>query len=93
MNETLTINSSDEELLEAFGTHRRNANGETVGRDGDTLEEAVAHEGWAFIRMLTDGTTGWGEACLAEDGADRLWVVCDIYGPWAILVADAQETV
>ena len=87
MTNEITINSTDAELMAAYETHRRNANGEAIGHEKDTPTEAVEREGWTVLRTIYGGTNHPGSPVLANDAAGRLWVVNDIDGPWAIQLA------
>ena len=90
-NETLTINSTDEELMEAYEAQRRMANGEAIGDEKQTPTEAVESErGWNIVRTIYGATNQPGTPVLATDPAGNLWVVNDLDGPWAILVAEAR---
>lgn len=91
----ITINSTDEELMAAYETARRNANGEAIGVETDTPAEAVARAretneiiGMTVIRTIYSDTNQPGTPVFATDTAERLWVVNDLAGPWAIQLAD-----
>lgn len=84
---TITIHSTDEDLMEVYEAHRRNANGEAAGNEADSPAEAAEREGWTVIRTIVSGTNHPGCPVLAQDSADRLWVINDLDGPWAIQVA------
>jgi hypothetical protein len=82
--------STGADLMAAYETHRRNANGEAIGAANDTPAEAVEREGWTVLRAICGGTNCPGTPVLAQDEAERLWVVNDVEGPWAIQVAEAK---
>lgn len=84
----LTTESTDAELMEAFESLRRQACGEGIGSKDQTPAQAVESEGWTRIRTIYQATNCPGTPVLAQDPADGLWVVDDIYGPWAIQVAE-----
>lgn len=84
----MTVETSDIDLMARFESERRVANGEPIGETDQTPAEAVAAEGWTLIRTIAGGTYCPGTPVLAQDGAGRLWVVNDLDGPWAILVAE-----
>lgn len=88
MTQTITINSTDEELMERFESERRMANGEVIGADDQTPAEAVESEGWTLIRAIHSGTNIPGTPVFAKGPDDRLWVVNDLDGPWAIQVSE-----
>ncbi len=54
-------------------------NGDGIGEETDTLEAAVASEGWAVVQDLDpEGTI----LCRKADGSHA--VVMDMHGPWAV---------
>lgn len=75
--------STENEAMQMFEDLRRQACGEAIGSDTQSPYEAAEAEGWEVLRE-------WHERrVLAQDGAGNLWVVCDIYGPWAIRIQEA----
>lgn len=88
--DAITINSTDEELMAAYETHRRNGNGEQAGKDDDTCAEAAEREGWTIMRHIYAGTNQPGTPVLAQTLLGDLWVVNDLDGPWAIQVSDVS---
>jgi hypothetical protein len=90
MTQTINIHSSDVDLMETYDSLRAQACGEAIGSADMTPAEAVAAEPcWTAVRAIHGGTNCPGTPVLARDAADRLWVVNDLDGPWAIMVADA----
>lgn len=95
MTQTITINSTDEELMAEFESLREQACGEQIGEPSDTPAGAVARAsetnevvGMEVIRAIHSGTNVPGTPVFARDLADRLWVVNDLDGPWAIQVSE-----
>lgn len=87
----MTLDNTDAELLAAYEVGNNAGNGIGIGEgDEENLTDAIAVEKWTYVRMLTDCSTGWGEAVLAKDEDDDLFVICNINGPWAVQV-DAAE--
>lgn len=87
------IHSTDEELMAAFEIHRANGNGEPIGNEADTPARAVIRAsesgeviGMTVVRAIYAGTNHPGTPVLATDIAERLWIVNDLNGPWAIQV-------
>jgi hypothetical protein len=89
-NTALTVDSTDEELMEAYELHRRNANGQAVGEITDTCEQAAQREEWEVIRHIYGGTNQPGKPVLARSISGDLWVINDLDGPWGILVQERQ---
>ena len=87
-NATVGTDSTDEELMACYESNRRNGNGEAIGEVGQSPSEAVKSEGWTLVRAILKGTNCPGTPVLAKDAADRIWVVNDLDGPWAIQVAE-----
>ena len=87
-NATVGTDSTDEELMACYESNRRNGNGEAIGEVSQSPSEAVKSEGWTLVRAILKGTNCPGTPVLAKDAADRIWVVNDLDGPWAIQVAE-----
>lgn len=87
-NNTVTAQSTDLELMDAYESFRRQACGEAIGEVKQTPADAVTSEGWEVLRTIYAGTNQPGTPVLAKDAADRLWIVNDLDGPWAIQVSE-----
>lgn len=92
MENTVTANSTDAEIMDVFDSLRRQACGEAIGSADQTPEMAAVEEGWTIIRSICQGTNCPGIPVLVRDGRSDLWVVNDIEGPWAIQIASADPS-
>lgn len=73
---------TEQEAMQMFESLRQQACGEAIGKDSDSPLEAAEREGWEVLREWSK------DHVLAANGAGELWVVCDIYGPWAIQITN-----
>jgi hypothetical protein len=88
MANTITIGSTDSEIMAEFESLRRQACGWEIGQKDQTPRDAAESEGWTVIRAIYTGTNVPGTPVLAQDIAENLFVVNDLDGPWAIQVTD-----
>jgi hypothetical protein len=86
MENTLTRQSTDIELMTAYENLNAEGCGEAVGNDKDSPAEAAAAAGMQVIRRIYAGTNCPGNPCLAEDNLGGLWIIDDLNGPWAVEV-------
>jgi hypothetical protein len=89
MENVLTIDSTDSEIMAEFESLRAQACGWEIGEKDQTPREAAEAEGWTVVRVIYASTNVPGTPVLAQDLAENLFVVNDLDGPWAIEVAEA----
>lgn len=82
---TITVFSSDADLMKAFEAKRQQGGGGEIGDVGETPHEAAEKSGWKVIRSIHLETESVCTAVLAQDLRGDLWVVNDP-GPWAVQV-------
>ena len=83
---TLTDIPSDIELMQRYEALRRQACGVPIGDPKHDPAGACQFEGWKIVRRIESGTNCPGTPVVALDDRERVWVVNDLDGPWAIRI-------
>lgn len=82
---TITTNSTDQELMDAFELGNNAGNGFGAGETTDSPLEAADREEYIVLRNIEGGTNCPGDPVFCEDG-DDLIVIANVNGPWAVNV-------
>jgi hypothetical protein len=86
MKNIITVDSTDVELIQAYHVGNDAGYGVACGYENHSPRDAAEWEGWTVIRSIYGGTNEPGIPVLATDSAGRLYVVCNVNGPWAVMV-------
>jgi hypothetical protein len=86
LTEAEALKSSDSDLMAAYRARNDAGEGERIGEGFDSPRRAAEREEWTVIRAIYEDTNDPGTPVLADDGAGALYVICELYGPWAVRV-------